>query len=497
MTKVLTFNFYLDQVRLCDQYYDINKECYNPRFFDHLNQIILDKQPDVLILTTQDEVDNNFHMLFLPKYIKNYDLLARSKNDHINLSIYTRSPDYHLIEYDEEKGSLGVTFSSPVGDFLVVSASVPDHVPSLNSKDVIKNLQTVYSADKIDYAFFLLHLPEEHNIVQVLDQYHSIKFIEGYDIDTNDGIMKHLGKVDLFEIKIRPKILCFSWNTDQTPLCGSYGNQTFGKLKRSNLFSTTSCYNPLFFEKVKAAIQKHHPELVALSTEGDLESGTYFHAEFLRRQMTYLGYTLISNDKLVDMRLSIYSNKKVDLIHPNRQFISYNEDVIERVAITRGSSIQYDVKSMVKYVNIDDQMVAFLTLDVPDTIDNPEEVNIYLTTTLQTLTKNADHVFILGHFSEPSYSNGDFEELMELHQFESYHALTDYKEDYDYPTFKLKPFYYKNKFEFREGLYDGMSWHNRIFFKNARVIDFKTIYGYPMLVDKSEHLGVMGIYQLT
>lgn len=96
MAKILTLNFYLDKVQLCDQYYNNKtnqlvpeegiffkrKECYNPLFFDHLNTLIKDYQPDILLIATQNESkDSYFHSDFLKKYIKNYTLLTYKKNE--------------------------------------------------------------------------------------------------------------------------------------------------------------------------------------------------------------------------------------------------------------------------------------------------------------------------------------------------------------------------------------------------------------------------------
>ena len=122
------------------------------------------------------------------------------------------------------------------------------------------------------------------------------------------------------------KTLCFSWNTDHTALCengsgtnkDAYLNAGSKDLIEKSFFTLTKrqpCYNPLFFESIKAAIIEYTPDIVAISNEGDIESGTYFHSDFLPYNMeNNLGfnkYRLLVRDKYQadddnSLRMSIY-----------------------------------------------------------------------------------------------------------------------------------------------------------------------------------------------
>src|SRR5579862_8451752 len=94
------------------------------------------------------------------------------------------------------------------------------------------------------------------------------------------------------------KVLCFSWNTDDTPLCEGYlPNRDSGKIDSELvkkhydiLGKRIPCYNPLFFEEIRGDIFFNKPDIVVITTENETEKGTYFHAEFLPRKMATEGY---------------------------------------------------------------------------------------------------------------------------------------------------------------------------------------------------------------
>lgn len=235
-------------------------------------------------------------------------------------------------------------------------------------------------------------------------------------------------------------VLCFNWNTDKIPLCEKYFtnekgqvrtdkiNKPWYKLKRGE-----SCYNPLFFNIIKEKIIQHNPKIVVISTEDDLESGTYFHSHFLIQNMHYgikydkinrnpnpktnpegnISYRLLIRDKYDGLRTSIYvkdTDNTSKVAQLNKGLI-FNNNVYD-CAKNNGQT----PRALALYVSTNFGKFAFINVQVPHEYDRDSNVddandNIITSSTynrdicLQSLEdefikgKNVDYVFLMGDFS--------------------------------------------------------------------------------------------------
>src|SRR5688572_3559435 len=99
-----------------------------------------------------------------------------------------------------------------------------------------------------------------------------------------------------------PNIMCFNWNTDKVPLCDKYyykdNYEIRSLVKPSDNNSRNDCYNPLFVKSIFDKIKTYEPMIVTFVTEGDLQTKTYLHSDFLPDNMLDLGYFLLIRDKL-------------------------------------------------------------------------------------------------------------------------------------------------------------------------------------------------------
>ncbi len=94
-------------------------------------------------------------------------------------------------------------------------------------------------------------------------------------------------------------LICFSWNTDNIPLCQDYLNNNTSDIidKPGGLFSKSSrCLNPSFFITIEDYIIKYNPFMVVITTENEVNSGSLFHNDFLPKNMNRLNYRLLVND---------------------------------------------------------------------------------------------------------------------------------------------------------------------------------------------------------
>src|SRR4029079_198460 len=119
------------------------------------------------------------------------------------------------------------------------------------------------------------------------------------------------------------RVLCFSLNTYQTALCEKYyrdpeANNLVGpNLIKKSFFKFTKrndCYNPLFFDQyVVSNIEQFTPDVLAFTTVNELDTGTYFHSDFLPEYMQAFNYKAIDREKYTlnnkAIRLSIYVDK--------------------------------------------------------------------------------------------------------------------------------------------------------------------------------------------
>ena len=315
------------------------------------------------------------------------------------------------------------------------------------------------------------------------------------------------------------KVLCFSWNTDKIPLCDQYYPNNRNKHYRQKLWYQDECYNPLFFENIKTKIVDTIPDLVVISTEGDLESGTFFHSQFLRVQMKTLGYKLLNNSKVNNigindtLRLSIYSrNRNFSLEHINNSLFSYNE---EYTCYQKQTKTGLKSKAIVKYVNTRIGIIAFMAIQMPHQYIQGQVNRCLQEMQNDLLNDQVSYIFILGDFNLTPSLDTDGESL-KTYYYHKTPSLEDYEEGrYIRPNYRLKsindsqiddyqsfndPRFNSQLFNDR---YDKMTWHNRIYYRSMPLashdisaLHYETLFEFPMLLKgKGEHLGVIGIYE--
>lgn len=298
-----------------------------------------------------------------------------------------------------------------------------------------------------------------------------------YELTPMDPVATN-GLEQSFKLTIKPKVLCFSWNTDKTPLCDQYYNDKVHY--RSKWWWQDVCYKPEFFEEIKEKL-KERPDLAVFSTEGDPEKATFFHAEFLKTQMRQLGYQLLNNIKLNDIgyehtsiRLSIYTL--------NHQYYSLNTDSF---TCYKRLPTMLTSKAMVNLVDSPMGVIAFMSVQMDHHYD--------VTAIAQCMEKMQDalihndvsYAFIMGDFSLPGGRPASTVWDTRLFPF------TEYQEgDIIFPNYQVGR--------------DIIAWHNRIFFivnemssHDINVLSYETMHGYPMMEGDSIHAGVLGLYQLT
>lgn len=555
--SILTFNFNIDQF-LCDKFYDDfddevpesglifkRKACYNPTFFTSLKNNILDNQPELVVITTQGEV-GYFHKDFLPEYMAylkvSYDLLTHKQYKDINMSIYIRYDVRHYTVEDDLHQSDGYThtlvqyINSSFGLFSFIGLSRSDTAPIINSEMLrllIDDTVTSYETRKLNYFILMAHIPGiegkscKGEGIGVLDKIYD-NFIQygtlsgGYNIEETECELVHFDKSDHMGyighyklVQNNPKVLCFSWNTDKIPLCDQkYPNDYELQYRKKMFLKDTKCYNPLFFDEIKEHIIDDNPEIVAINNEGDLESGTFFHYQFLRREMEKLRYNLLNNSKISNiginndtMRLSIYvrDDVNVSLTHINRGLFSYNEETTckTKVYTKNGKVTVSQAKAMVKYVDSAIGIIAFMSMQIPHEY-TPEQTSQCLNNMKNKLLNDKiSYVFILGDFNFPQVNNNDPESLNKYHSV-FLPALEGYQEgNYIAPNYAIKPIHNseRDRFMLSQDKYKSMSWHNRIYFTTMDItthelkcLFYKTIIGFPMLL-RGDHLGVMGVYE--
>ena len=541
--SVLCFNFYTDHVLFCDKLHDTDKlvpeegllfkrkACYNPSFVTQLSNVLITNHPNLVAITTQGDVkDSYLHTDFLPRYMRHraYDLLttkyyARTKDDGINMSIYTR---YGVKGYGVEDmftdttgdtDTLNINVITPEGLIAFIGLNRPESSNLIDPKlfdQFIDNVLMTYKNEAVNYYMIMGHSPGvigkdcKSNVIQTYDNFIESGMLSGnaYELELKQcnpvySNSAHMGHMNLYIFTIKnPKVLCFSWNTDRIPLC----DQPYDDMdihERRKWFSTKTCYNPTFFNQIRDEIVKHDPDIVTIVNEGDLPEGTFFHYQFLRSQMP--NYYLLDNSKasnigqnLDSMRMSIYVRKDLDLslVHLNRGYFSSQEEFS-----CKNRSV---AKAMVKYVETGIGVMAFTAIQMPHEY-NKVEVNQCLANIQQKLlsSKKISYIFLLGDFNLQNMPNYQDWKL-------KLPSLADYQNGkYIHPNYQLKPISNKDRGYFRmnSALYKNYkTWHDNIYYKtqdmamrDIHCVDYKTIMGFPMLQDPSEHLGVIGIYEFT
>ncbi len=307
-------------------------------------------------------------------------------------------------------------------------------------------------------------------------------------------------------------ILCFSWNTDRIPLCDKYYEKAYNKINH--------CYNPLFFQYIHNRIKEYNPMILVFVTEGDLESGTWFHSNFLPYIMDYLDYRLLVKDKFSDwestIRMSIYvkSDDETTYIIDLKRKLLLNDNTYN-CSSTPGVGLP---KLLTLYISTLYGNFAFIGVQIHHAYANK---NTCIKSIDNKFIKNEeiDYVFLLGDFAN-NY-------LIEEEQFNDFLLIDKARKSGIPPTYlegdalplELYPNYnlnlYKGSKEYSYSANDHntinnghyiISWHDRIFYKNNNkrkenllsCILYETIKGFPMLkIEQSRHLGVLGVFLIS
>ena len=317
------------------------------------------------------------------------------------------------------------------------------------------------------------------------------------------------------------KILCFSWNTDHTALCengsgtnkDAYLNAGSKDLIEKSFFTLTKrqpCYNPLFFESIKAAIIEYTPDIVAISNEGDIESGTYFHSDFLPYNMeNNLGfnkYRLLVRDKYQadddnSLRMSIYvksTGTSIQSIEINKSTLFNNYQCTSNL----GSALVLQIK-------MSNDTIAFIDLQLAYQNQNSSSCIKEIET---KLIGEAKYVFLMGDF-HIDYELKGFDKLQnikdERRTSNPDSSVYSESDEVNEPTYVESSTILNDKWMNETGqiIYTddkssikALGYHNRIFFRttpNIKCLLYKTIYGSPMLKSfQKNHLGVLGVYEI-
>jgi hypothetical protein len=350
-------------------------------------------------------------------------------------------------------------------------------------------------------------------------------------------------------------ILCFSLNTDQTPLCEAYLDyKTEDKITKSRGFfsKNTACYNPLFFDEIEQKIIQYKPDIVVFFTENDLESGSWFHSDFLIEKMKRIidpksqaAYKLLERDKYTGpdiynkndrketaIRMSIFIKEndgttiKVDT---NKGFFSSDENKINCNAnhVKGKVSYQENVRALVLYTQNQMGKIAFIGLQYNEDAPNDSRICIKELEDKFIKDKNVDHVFIMGDYANTYNKNANLEggskEKSLISYLNSGPYLSDFRRNtildtyengkYDKkqePESDIKEYSEKHKSDFIsnfDSTYQNnnfVGYHDRIFNKDIgsdtkkiQCLEYNIIKGFPIhKLPNNYHYGVLGIYQV-
>lgn len=94
-------------------------------------------------------------------------------------------------------------------------------------------------------------------------------------------------------------IMCFTWNAAGLKFCSTmFEHEKKKKGFFAKLTSGSECVTPNFFEDISQIIRERSPSLVAMATQDEDISDTYFHAEFLEAEMSRMSYSKLQREKL-------------------------------------------------------------------------------------------------------------------------------------------------------------------------------------------------------
>jgi len=226
-------------------------------------------------------------------------------------------------------------------------------------------------------------------------------------------------------------MLCFSWNTEQIPLCEGYlNNKTTDLITKSRgTFSyTTPCYNPLFFDEIENEIIKYLPriKILVFFTEGDLESGTWFHSDFLPNKFAkglkyplqpgqtgegpQLRFGLLSRDKFSGqsynnkktvMRMSIYiafNDNDTKVVELNKGYV-FNDNTLDCNINYQSQNYVESAKILALYTQSSLGTIAFIGVQYRENTLNEGRMCIKQLEEKFINNKNIDYVFIMGDFA--------------------------------------------------------------------------------------------------
>jgi hypothetical protein len=574
ISRFLSFNFYTNDLLFCDKLYGDSKDiieekgflvkrkaCQNPLFFNDLKKQIKENDPELIVITTHGNNKDSYLNEFLENklYQEKYIVLAQHQFKQLNIMIFVKKiyrDYYEYLGYDEDTianitQTIAIYIKSDFGELAFVALNRPEEYSNnINQQMVtsqVKDLFERYITKNVNFYFIITHLAgyyDQNNMISDINDYYVENGIHNktteYLIEKSESTVvetqsTHDGLFTVFDVyKQNKKILCFTWNTDKTPLCNDNYLGPMDTHERKKFFSSNKCFNPIFFRKIEEQIITQNPFIVAISTEGDLEKGTFFHYEYLPKYMKNLNYFLLENDKVNNigdagqndsMRLSIYLRNDimdVGLVHINKSLFSYNETAeCNKSHFLRHDKKQKSIisktKAIAKYVITPAGVIAFASIQIPDGT-SPENANTCIKKIKNDLLKSGkiSYVFLMGDFTYPNTYDNDNEFIYDADFYEDplavkyhykYKELADYEEgSYTLPNYKLKSINVSQRqnFDIKEDKYEKqISWHDRIYFKTndlttytVKCNEYITVMGFPMLHENSHHLGVLGIYEL-
>ena len=347
-----------------------------------------------------------------------------------------------------------------------------------------------------------------------------------------------------------PNVMCFNWNTDKVPLCDKYYHKDNNEIR--GLVSPKNCYNPLFAKSIFDKIRTYDPMIVTFVTEGDLQTKTYLHSDFLPDNMLDLGYFLLIRDKLSNdtstIRMSIYTKVDDDitysielsknwLINDNNYECSLesNNDRSQRIppkilnnsnhTINGTTNLNRDnvkpsiPRSLILYINTRYGNIAFIAIQIPHNFDK-KSICIDMIDKKFIHNKDVDYVFLMGDFAtnyivnKQQYNDFIYMEGIKNQSIPRTYSECDISHSLTwYPNYNLHtgvqydPSNINSYIPYDKDKYI-ISWHDRIFYKNIHSFGkkrkykiscllYETITGFPMNnIPESNHLGVIGIFEI-
>lgn len=551
--KILAFNINVKNTVLCDNYYNNKttmeipeegflfkrRQCKNPLFFDDIEEAIISVQPTIVVITTEEIQRGYFHSDFLPLKMQelNYVELSTYQYNALNMSIYVQyTNNFNIIgsntyTYGNNVDSLAIYCDSPYGTIAFIALTKPNSPTNLSAMDVNKLIKIIVNqySNNVTNAIITGYIDKKDLVSNYIDIINvgPGKFTMEKAESTAVVYGTHEGLMTLFSISTTsPKILCFSWNTDKTPLCDQYHarplRQSFiprdPRNVRKGFFQDTLCYSPTFFTQVYDKIKEESPDIVVIHTEGDLEKGTFFHHQFLKDHMKH--YYLLDNDKVTGigtindpeaLRMSIYVRNDTNVTLDNINATLFYKNNKTNCSFTINGT-KVTSKAIVKFVSTPYGVIAFMGLQFPHEYTEKERNECFNIMTNKLLASNKiSYIFIMGDFSSKEAFikvNGEIIN-QDVKQF-------GYNELELLPNYKLKPimesqrnntYFNKNKYnpKFIQDNYSEVEWHDRIFYNTRgpttyeiKCTYYDNVFGFPMLnsYKNSHHLGVMGVFKL-